>query len=144
MIRWRRKPRPYAVDGVTPRRDSDGWDIYEGDELAGQPVVAAALGRLPRHPDLEYLAYSLSVSTKDGREWVLGFGDEALIWFDLSAPDGTDIFEDALRAAGFTAEVERVDREAFVLATAEPLTADVLLAHCLDVCDEVFRALSEK
>lgn len=138
MSWWRRARPAYAVDGVAPRRDSEGWDIYEGDALTGRPVVAEALARLPRHPDLEYLPHSIGLSTRDGLEWVLAFGDEALIWFDLSRP-GTDIFEETLAAAAFTGTVERVDREAFVFTTTGLRTADVVLAHCLDICGEVFQ-----
>ncbi|WP_436534455.1 hypothetical protein [Actinoplanes sp. HUAS TT8] len=142
---WFRRSRPaYAVDGVTPRRSGQGWHFYEAEALAGRPVVAGALARLPRAPELEYLSHSVSVGTKDGIEWGLSFGDEALIWFDLSAPDGSDLLEETLAAAAFTVTVERVDREAFVFTTAELLAADVVLAHCLDACGLVFRTLRNR
>jgi hypothetical protein len=141
VVSWWRRSRPaYAVEGVQPWRSSDGWDVYGGDILAGQPAVAEAAGRLPEEPALEYLLHSMSICTKDGREWSLGFDDGMLVVFDLSRP-GTDIFEERLRAAPWTQSVERVDREAFLLTTPGVLTADVVLAHCLDVCDEVYRRL---
>ncbi|GAA2851231.1 hypothetical protein Acy02nite_34680 [Actinoplanes cyaneus] len=142
MSWWRRSRPVYAVDGVAPHRNSAGWDIYEGDTLAARPVVAGALARLPRDPALAYLPFSLALSTRDGREWGLAFGDEALTWFDLSAPDGSDLFEETLAAAAFTGTVERVDREAFVFTTTGSLPADVTLAHCLDICGTVFRRLT--
>ena len=90
------RPRPaYLVDGVEPYRYSPDWDVYSGEILAGQPVVAEAFARLPPDPTLEYLLFSLGICTRDGREWALTFGDEALIFFDLSRP-GTDIFEETL------------------------------------------------
>lgn len=142
---WIRRSRPaWAVDGAETRRGREGWEFWDTEALARLPVVAEALTRLPAHPDLEYLYQSLGLSTNGGREWGLSFADEALTWFDLSAPDGTDIFEETLLAAPFTDAVERVDREAFVFTTPEVLTGDVVLAHCLDVCGEVFRALGEE
>lgn len=139
----RRTRRPgYAVDGVEPYRNSGGWDHYSGDLLAGQAAVAEAFARLPQGPELQYLLYSLGIGTPDGREWTLGFGDESLILFDLSHPGGSDIFEETLTAAPFTESVERVDRNIFAFTTAQMLTADVALAHCIDICNEVFRRLS--
>ena len=139
---WLRRSRPaYAVDGVEPQRSSEGWDIFDGDTLAGQPTVAEATARLPHDPALEDLPAYLAVCTKDGREWTLSFDDGMLIVFDLSRP-GTDVFEQVLTAAPFTESVERVDREVFLFTTTEPLTADVVLAHALDVCGEVFRRLN--
>src|SRR5687768_5016207 len=140
---WLRRSRPaYAVDGVEPQHNSDGWDIFDGETLAEQPAVAAAVGRLPGDPVLEDLPGYLAVCTKDGREWTLSFDDGMLIVFDLSRP-GTDIFERTLSAAGWTESVERVDREVFLFTTTEVLTADVVLAHCIDVCGEVFRSLGD-
>jgi hypothetical protein len=137
---WLRRSRPaYAVGGVEPQR-IDGWDVFDGDVLAGLPAVADAVARLPPDPTLESLLDYLSVCTKDGREWTLSFDDGMLIVFDLSRP-GTDIFEQVLTAAPWTESVERVDREAFLFTTTEVLTADVVLAHCVDVCGEVFRRL---
>ncbi|MEV4538552.1 hypothetical protein AB0J82_32710 [Asanoa sp. NPDC049518] len=138
---WLRRSRPaYAVDGVEPRR-IDGWDVFEGDTLAGRSAVAGAVARLPRDPALEDLPAYLSISTKDGGEWTLSFDDGMLVVFDLSRP-GTDVFEQVLTAAPWTEVVERVDREVFLFTTTEALTADVVLAHCLDVCGEVFRRLA--
>ncbi|WP_144122781.1 hypothetical protein [Catellatospora sichuanensis] len=140
---WLRRSRPaYAVDGVKPYRSSGGWDIFEGEDLAGQPAVAEAATRLPQDPVLEDLAGYLSVGTKDGREWNLSFEDGMLIVFDLSRP-GTDIFEQVLTAAAWTESVERVDRNVFLFTTTAVLTADTVLAHCLDVCGEVFRRLGD-
>ncbi|BCY13968.1 hypothetical protein [Actinoplanes sp. L3-i22] len=140
---WLRRSRPgWAVDGVESRPGSEGWHFWAGDALAGRPVVAEALARLPRDPALAYLPHSLGLSTSDGLEWGLSFGDEALIWFDLSNP-GTDVFEETLAAAPIVDSVERVDREAFVFTTTELLPADVVLAHCLDVCGAVFRGLAQ-
>lgn len=140
MSWWRRSRPPYAVDGVEPRRGSDGRGGYEGIDLAAVPAVAAAVDRLPRDPALDYLLHSVSVGTGDGREWSLGFDDGMLVVFDLSHP-GTDVFEDALTAAPWTGAVERVEREVFVFTTTEVLTADVVLARCLDVCGDVYRRL---
>jgi hypothetical protein len=138
---WLRRSRPgYAVDGVEPKRGSSGVDSYPGEDLAGLPVVAAAAARLPRDPVLADMPDYLSVATRDGREWTLGFDDGMLVVFDLSRP-GTDVFEQALTAAPWTESVERVDREVFQFTTTEVLTADVVLAHCVDVCGEVFRTI---
>ncbi|MEV0718674.1 hypothetical protein [Asanoa sp. NPDC050611] len=132
-----RRSRPaYAVDGVRPYRTSDGWDVYDGDTLAGRPAVAAAVAGLP--PALEHLLSSLAVCTRDGREWTVSFGDEALTLFDLSHP-GSDAFERALSAAAWTGPVERVDRAVLLFTTRDVPTADVLLARCVGVCGEVFR-----
>ncbi|MFY1671953.1 hypothetical protein ACN27G_18565 [Plantactinospora sp. WMMB334] len=140
-MRWLRRSRPaYAVRGVEPQRSSDGWDVFPGDALAGLPAVAEAAARLPQDPVLEDLPDYLSVATRDGREWTLGFDDGMLIVFDLSHP-GTDVFEQVLKAAPWTESVERVDREVFLFTTTGVLTADVVLAHCVDVCGEVFRRL---
>lgn len=140
---WRHTRRPaYAVGGVEPYRNSGGWDHYSGDLLAGQPAVAEAFARLPRDPELQYLLYSLGIGTPDGCEWTLSFGDESLILFGLSHPGGSDIFEETLAAAPFTESVERVDRDIFAFTTAQMLTADVALAHCIDICNEVSRRLS--
>ncbi|WP_433287464.1 hypothetical protein [Micromonospora sp. CA-244673] len=137
---WLRRSRPaYAVDGVEPQR-IDGWDVFDGDALAEQPAVAGATGRLPQDPALEDLPGYLAVSTKDGREWTLSFDDGMLTVFDLSSP-GSDAVERTLTAAPWTASVERVDREVFLFTTTGVLTADVVLAHCVDVCGEVFRGL---
>jgi hypothetical protein len=141
MMRWSRRPRPaYAVGGVEPQRGSDGWDSFPGDALAGLPAVAEAAARLPQDPVLEDLPDYLSVATKDGREWTLGFDDGMLIVFDLSYP-GTDVVERVLTAAPWTESVERLDRAVFRFTTTRLLTADVVLAHCVDVCGEVFRRL---
>lgn len=141
---WLRRSRPaYEVDGVEPHRNDEGRDLYDGETLAGRPAVIEALERLPQDPALEYLPYSLGLGTQDGREWALTLGDEALIWFGLSHPGGSDIFEETLSAAPFTDSVERVDREAFVITTTEVLAADLMLAHCLDVCGKVFRRLHD-
>lgn len=140
---WLRGSRPaYAVDGVEPRRSSGGWDIFDGDALAGLPAVTEAAARLPQDPALEDLPDYLAVATKDGREWTLSFDDGMLIVFDLSRP-GTDVFEQVLTAAPWTESVERVDREVFLFTTAGVLTADVVLAYCVDVCGEVFRRLGD-
>ncbi len=139
---WLRRSRPaYAVDGVEPHRHGDGWRGYSGDMLAGRPAVAEAVARLPPDAALEHLLFSLSVGTPDGEEWSLSFGDEALILFDLSYP-GTDVFEEALTAAPFTAAVERVDRDIFVFTTRDALTADITMAHAIDLCGDVFRHLN--
>ncbi|MEV0424975.1 hypothetical protein [Micromonospora sp. NPDC050495] len=138
---WLRRSRSaYAVDGVEPWRSSGGWDIFDGDALAWLPTVAEAAARLPQDPALKDLPDYLAVGTKNGREWTLSFEDGMLIAFDLSHP-GTDVFERMLSAASFTGSVERVDREVFLFTTTEVLTADVVLAHCVDVCGEVFRRL---
>lgn len=143
VMSWWRRSRPgYAVDGVEPYRGGSGWDCFDGDILAGQPAVIEAAARLPQEPMLEDLAGYLSVGTRDGREWTLGFEDGVLIVFDLSRP-GTDIFEQVLTASPWTESVERVDREVFLFTTTELLTADVVLAHCIDVCGEVFRRLTD-
>jgi hypothetical protein len=135
---WLRRSRPaYAVDGVEAHRNSEGWDIYEGNALAGEPIVAEAVARLPHDPALEHLLFSVGIGTADGHEWTLSFGDEARIFFDLSYP-GSDIFEEALTAMPWTGSVERVDRDVFVFTTTGMLKADVVLAHCIDVCGEVF------
>ena len=140
---WLRRSRPaYAVDGVEPRRSSGGWDIFDGDALAGLPAVIAAAARLPQDPALEDLPGYLSVATRDGRDWALSFDDGMLYVFDLSYP-GSDVFEQVLTAAPWTESVERVDREVFLFTTTEMLTADVVLAHCVDVCGEVFRRLGD-
>ncbi|MDG4832499.1 hypothetical protein O7627_24785 [Solwaraspora sp. WMMD1047] len=137
-MRWLRRSRPaYAVDGVEPQRGGDGWDSFPGHALAGLPAVAEAAARLPRDSALEELPDYLSVATKDGREWTLGLDDGMLVVFDLSYP-GTDVFEQVLTAAPWTESVERVDREVFLFTTIAVLTADVVLAHCVDVCGEVF------
>jgi len=139
---WLRRSRPaYAVDGVEPSRGSAGTDSYTGTDLAGQPVVIAAVARLPQAPALAGLTEFLSVATGDGREWTLGFDDAIRPVFDLSDP-GSDIFEEQLDAASWTESAERVEREVFALTTAEVLTADVVLARCIDVCGEVFRRLA--
>ncbi|MEV0153355.1 hypothetical protein AB0H57_06370 [Micromonospora sp. NPDC050686] len=139
---WLRRSRPgYAVDGVEPQR-VDGWDVFDGDALAGSPAVTEAAARLPQDPALEDLPGYLAVSTKDGREWTLSFDDGKLAVFGLSRP-GSDLFEQVLTAAPWTESVERVDREVFVLTTAGVLTADVVLAHCVDVCGEVFGRLGD-
>ncbi|GLY05699.1 MULTISPECIES: hypothetical protein [Actinoplanes] len=44
--------------------------------------------------------------------------------------------------APFTGTAGREDRDLFVFTTTGPLAADVALAHCIDVCGEVFRALA--
>lgn len=44
-------------------------------------------------------------------------------------------------AAPWTGAVERVEREVFVFTTTEVVTADVVLARCLDVCGDVYRRL---
>ncbi|RAO08896.1 hypothetical protein ONO23_02500 [Micromonospora noduli] len=138
-MRWLRRSRPsYAVDGVEPQRSSDGWDVFPGDALTGLPAAVEAAARLPEDPVLDDLPDYLSVATKDGREWTLGFDDGMLIVFGLSRP-GTDVFEQVLTAAPWTESVERVDREVFLFTTTGMLTADVVLAHCVDVCGEVFR-----
>ncbi len=140
---WLRRSRPaHAVDGVEPRRSSGGWDIFEGDDLAGQPAVTEAVARLPRDPALEDLPGYLSVGTKDGQDWALSFDDGMLSVFDLSYP-GSDVFEQVLTAAPWTGSVERVDRAAFAFTTTGVLTADVVLAHCVDVCGEVLRRLGD-
>ncbi|WP_229074821.1 hypothetical protein [Actinoplanes sp. DH11] len=144
---WLRRSSParrpaHAVDGVEPHHDSDGVDHYTGDALAGQPAVEQAVARLPQDPALEYLLYSMGLSTADGVGWTLSFGDESLILFGLSHPGGSDVFEHTLAAAPFTTSVERADRDIFVFTTPGPLTADTVLAHCLDVCGEVYRGLA--
>ncbi|MET8307935.1 hypothetical protein [Micromonospora sp. NPDC005173] len=104
--------------------------------------MTEAATRLPQDPTLEDLPDYLAIATKDGREWTLSFDDGMLIVFDLSRP-GTDVFEQVLTAAPWTESVERVDREAFLFTTTGALTADVVLAHCVDVCGEVFRGLGD-
>ena len=138
---WLRRCRPSsAVDGVEPYQGNEGWDIYSGVSLAAQPVVAEALARLPQHPVREFLLHSIGVGT-DGTQWTVSFGDESLEHFGLSDAGDGDVFEDTLAAAAFTGSVERVDREVFEFTTVGPLTADVVMARCLDVCGEVLRRL---
>ncbi|WP_328425976.1 hypothetical protein OG470_18500 [Micromonospora sp. NBC_00389] len=91
---------------------------------------------------MEDLPDYLAVATKDGREWTLSFDGGMLIVFDLSPP-GTDVFEQVLTAEPWTESVERVDREVFLFTTTGALTADVVLAHCVDVCGEAFRRLGD-
>ena len=141
---WLRRSRPsYAVDGVEPHHGNEGWELYSGTSLAGRPVVAAALARLPQHPVLEFLLDSIGVGT-DGTQWSVSFGDESLEHFGLLDPAGGDTFEETLAAAAFTDSVERADREVFVFTTTGPLTVDVVLARCLDVCGEVLRRLDAR
>ncbi len=140
MSWWQRSRRAYTVDGVKAKRGSSGVDSFAGEDLARLPVVVAATARLPQDPALADLPDYLSVATRDGQEWTLGFEDGMLIVFDLSRP-GSDVFAQVLTAAPWTGTVGRVDREVFQFTTAEVLTADVVLAHCIDVCGEVFRRL---
>ena len=140
---WLRRSRPaYAVNGVEPNRGSNGWDSFPGEALAGQPAVLDAAARLPQDPRLADLPDYLSLATRDGREWTLGFDDGMLSVFDLSYP-GSDVFEQVLTATPWTESVERVDREVFLFTTTGVLTADMVLAHCVDVCGEVFRRLDD-
>lgn len=140
---WLRRSRPeYGVNGVEPDRGSNGWDSFPGDALAGQPVVVEAAAGLPQDPVLADLPDYLSVATPDGREWTLGFDDGMLSLFDLSHP-GSDLFEQVLTAAPWTESVERIEREVFHFTTTRVLTADVVLAHCVDVCGEAFRRLGD-
>lgn len=142
-MRWfgRSRPRPaYAVDGVEPHRN-EGWDVYAGEGLADQPVVRAAVDRLPANIHLDELPLYLSLGTADGGEWVLSIDETVRCLFDLSAP-GTDVFEEHLVAQPWIDAVERVERDVFVLTVNEMLTVDVVLARCIDVCATVYRRLS--
>ncbi|MDY7090047.1 MAG: hypothetical protein SYR96_33765 [Actinomycetota bacterium] len=133
--------RSFRVEGVEPRRGSSGVCSYPGEILAGQAAVVEAAARLPQAPALADLPEYLSVATRDGEEWTLGFDDGMLGVFDLSYP-GSDVFEQQLAAEPWVASVERVEREVFAFTTITVLTADVVLAHCVDVCGKVFRRLN--
>jgi len=100
--------------------------------VAGLRAVTEAAARRPKDPALKDLPDYLSVATKDGREWTLGFDDGMLSVFGLSYP-GSDVFEQVLAAAPWTESVERVDREVFLLTTTRVLTVEVVLAHRVDV-----------
>ncbi|GLY04512.1 MULTISPECIES: hypothetical protein [Actinoplanes] len=140
-MNWLRKSRPaFAVDGVELDRGSNGWYSFAGESLAARPAVTAAAGRLPDHPELADLPDYLSVATRDGREWSFGFDDGMLVVFDLSRP-GSDTLEQVLAAQPWITAVERADREVFLLTVPEVLTADVVLARCVDACGEAFRRL---
>ncbi|WP_250031379.1 hypothetical protein [Paractinoplanes maris] len=138
---WLRKSGPaYGVEGVEPRRSGGGLDSFPGEALAGRPAVTEAVGRLPHDPVLADLPGYLSVATRDGQDWSLGFEDGVLGIFGLSSP-GSDTFEQQLAAEPWIESVERVEREVFVFTTTELLAADIVLARCVDVCGEVFRRL---
>ncbi|MBL7252698.1 hypothetical protein [Paractinoplanes lichenicola] len=133
--------RSFEVKGVVPNRGSNGAYSYPGEILAGQAAVASAVARLPQDPALTDLPEYLSLATRDGEDWTLGFDDGMLSVFDLSHP-GSDLFEQQLAAAEWVDSVERVEREVFAFTLGERLTADVVLAHCVDVCGAVFRRLN--
>ncbi|KHD74866.1 hypothetical protein MB27_26450 [Actinoplanes utahensis] len=129
------------MDGVEPYRGDDGVDYYTGEQLAGRPVVAEAVARLPyQEPYLVELPLYLSVSTADGRKWTFAVDESVRCLFDLSY-GGSDIVEEHLSAQPWITAVERVDRDVFECTVSEDLTADVVLARCIDICGEVYRRL---
>src|SRR5688500_17931582 len=84
---------PFAAPGIEPRTGSanQGSIGYRGDQLAGLPVVAAVVDRLPAElialagPDESREEYPIArqaltgqvyVSTGSGLRWGLGFADE--------------------------------------------------------------------
>ncbi|WP_446218927.1 hypothetical protein [Micromonospora sp. IBHARD004] len=140
---------PFAVPGIEPRTGSanQGSVGYRGDQLAGLPVVAAVLDRLPAElialagPDETREEYPIArqaltkqvyVSTGSGLHWGLGFADEVghLVQPSLGRiPE--DLIEKALAEQPGVASVRHYDRESFEAETSELLRADEMMARWL-------------
>jgi hypothetical protein len=139
LTEWESTPIPQSHLAPTPKGRSFG-----GTELAGSPVVAAALARAPEvfpmivdDPEEtlthEELVDFLNIGTGDGVTWEFSFNDEIKSIVDT----GPDILEEDVLEAGFAAhpdivEAVHADREWFEIKFAREMEPDEVLAICID------------